>query len=179
MTNQIDSRLRLLLDREDIRECISRYARGVDRLDDELVRSAFHDDAVDCHGSSCFGREEFIAAIRPLQTGREFSQHFIANQAIDVDDDAAHVETYFTVAFKMADTAEVEVRGGRYVDRFERRDGIWRISVRVVVMEWSLTGDAKSMQKMLRTNHRSTRDRTDVSYERPLAPQSLSEANEA
>jgi hypothetical protein len=173
MTEQEGSRLRLLLDREEIRDCISRYARGVDRLDNELVRSAFHIDAVDCHGPLCIDREEFIAAIRPLQAGREFSQHFVANQTIDLDEDTAHVETYFIVTFKMRNLMEVEVRGGRYVDRFERRDGIWRISVRVVVIEWTLMGDASSMSATLQVNHRGTRDRADVSYERPLVPRRL------
>jgi hypothetical protein len=31
----------------------------------------------------------------------------------------------------------METFGGRYVDRFERRDGEWKIADRVVVHEWS------------------------------------------
>jgi hypothetical protein len=33
------------LDREEIRHCMMRYTRGIDRLDVELLRSAFHPDA--------------------------------------------------------------------------------------------------------------------------------------
>jgi hypothetical protein len=29
------------------------------------------------------------------------------------------------------------VLGGRYVDRFERRDGEWRIAARITVHDWS------------------------------------------
>lgn len=35
-----------LLDRTEILDCIHRYARGMDRLDRELVRSAYHDGAI-------------------------------------------------------------------------------------------------------------------------------------
>ena len=39
-----------LWDREQIRQCLHRYARGVDRFDRELILSAFHPDALDEHG---------------------------------------------------------------------------------------------------------------------------------
>ena len=40
-----------LIDREQIRDVIYRYARGVDRRDYELVRSCYHPNATDDHGS--------------------------------------------------------------------------------------------------------------------------------
>ena len=39
-----------LADREAIRECALRYARGVDRLDADLMKSAYWPDATDDHG---------------------------------------------------------------------------------------------------------------------------------
>ena len=39
-----------LLDREAIREAMGRYCRGIDRLDVDLIRSAYHEDAFDDHG---------------------------------------------------------------------------------------------------------------------------------
>ena len=32
-------------------------------------------------------------------------------------------------------------RGGRYLDRFERRDGVWKIARRLLVDEWSRLDD--------------------------------------
>jgi hypothetical protein len=38
-----------LADREAIRECLYRYCRGVDRLDADMIRSAYWPDCVDNH----------------------------------------------------------------------------------------------------------------------------------
>ena len=38
-----------LIDKAEILECMHRYCRGIDRLDRAMVRSAYHDDAIDDH----------------------------------------------------------------------------------------------------------------------------------
>ena len=38
----IDPGLQYLLDRQAIADCVNRYARGLDRHDDEMVASAYH-----------------------------------------------------------------------------------------------------------------------------------------
>ena len=43
--------LQSLLDREAIRDCLLRYCRGIDRCDEEALRSAYWEDATDCHAS--------------------------------------------------------------------------------------------------------------------------------
>ena len=42
--------LQQLIDRQEIRDCMARYARGVDRNDWEAVRDTYHPDAYDDHG---------------------------------------------------------------------------------------------------------------------------------
>jgi hypothetical protein len=49
-----------LIDRQAIRDCLTRYCRGVDRLDRELVLSTYHPDAIDDHGAFVGTREEFV-----------------------------------------------------------------------------------------------------------------------
>ncbi|MCW2625710.1 MAG: hypothetical protein JWR48_2432 [Mycobacterium sp.] len=46
---ELRERIARLEDRAEIRECMMRYARGMDRRDRELLRSAYHDGAVDDH----------------------------------------------------------------------------------------------------------------------------------
>ena len=40
-----------LLDREAIKELVNLYCRAADRQDHELMRSLYHQDAIDDHGS--------------------------------------------------------------------------------------------------------------------------------
>ena len=40
-----------LLAKQEIRDALMRYSRGIDLLDLELVKSAYHPDAYDDHGT--------------------------------------------------------------------------------------------------------------------------------
>ena len=49
MTTPVSKIRNEVADREAIRECLYRYCRGVDRLDADMVRSAYWPDVVDTH----------------------------------------------------------------------------------------------------------------------------------
>jgi hypothetical protein len=162
--------LRALLDKEAIRECFLRYMRGIDRLDVDLIKSAFHEDAIDNHTRDVRGSiEDMLAWWLPQQPDREATQHFVTNQTIDLDGEIAHVESYFFVFIKQKAEVNGALIGGRYADRFERRNGEWKIALRVVLPEWLADADAKSTQWVSRSGAApGARDRTDPSYQRPL-----------
>lgn len=122
-----------------IRRVLLTYARGIDRLDLELVRSCYWPEATDLHGTFRGTRDEFISWVGPLLRRHTMTMHHLANVLVDVHGDAAGVETY-GVAYHSGDPAG-DVRwnyaaGFRYVDRFARRGGEWRIADRVTVIEW-------------------------------------------
>ena len=50
-TIAVNPKLQELCDRAEILDCMHRYARGMDRLDRTLLRSAYHDGAIDDHAS--------------------------------------------------------------------------------------------------------------------------------
>lgn len=128
-----------LLARQEIADVILRYARGIDRLDFDLVRSCYHPDAYDDHGAFKGSVEEFIAAARGWLPRWTATQHFMGNMLIEVDGDRARAETY-AVAYHRREDAEGngkdDVLGIRYVDRFEKRGGEWKIGHRVVATDW-------------------------------------------
>ncbi len=128
-----------LLARQEIADVILRYARGIDRMDFELVRSCYHPDAYDEHGSMKGGVEDFIDGCRSFLPRFAATQHFMGNMLIEVDGDVARAETY-AVAYHRElladDSGRDDVWGIRYVDRFELRDGAWKIAYRVVAQEW-------------------------------------------
>jgi ketosteroid isomerase-like protein len=129
--------LQALLDREAIRECLLRYCRGIDRADEEALRSAYWEDATDCHGAWNGSAEGFItqALQRLRQGGRRV--HQVSNVAIELQGDLAAVESCFLALQAPADTPGKQTfLCGRYLDRFERRRGEWRIAGRTVVYDW-------------------------------------------
>lgn len=159
-----------LVDRSEIIDVYSRYARGVDRFDEELILSVFHEDAIDWHGEIKASPREFIENYKTRPT-RANSQHYIGNFTIDIDEsgDVAHCEAYYLMVGRLADSGQVMLTGGRYVDRFERRDGAWKIAVRTLVREWKhYEQEDESIPAYLAAGALSRRDRDDYSYHRPL-----------
>ncbi len=128
-----------LLARQEIADVILRYARGIDRLDFELVRSCYHPDAFDDHGTMKGGVEDFIASARTFLPHYVATMHFMGNMLIEVERDVARAETYAVAYHRelLGDGAgRDDIWGIRYVDRFEQRGGDWRIAHRVVAQEW-------------------------------------------
>ena len=128
--------LRQMIDRQAIVDCISRYSRGVDRADEELLRSSYHPDAVEDHGAyigNVDGLIEYLASVHAPFAGY---QRFITNHTIEIECDVAHAESYFLCILRRDGADKLFASGGRYTDRLERRNGEWLIANRVVVLEW-------------------------------------------
>jgi hypothetical protein len=162
--------IRRLLDKEAIREASLRYTRGIDRHDDDIMAQAYHSDATDDHGGYIGDPAGFIAHSKKAHSSDwDVHHHYIANQTIDLDGDTAHVETYFLAALRRK-SGPVDMVGGRYVDRFERREGRWAIADRVCLVEWN--GELKPAKTPADPGLyvQGTWDRSDVSYQRPLTP---------
>lgn len=163
-----------LLDKEAILDCLNRYARGLDRRDLDMLASVFHDDATDHHGGGAEyhpAAEALIADWDTRDIHRTFSHHLILNTSIDLDGDVAHAESYFQLIVGLKPDVRpgeprLSIGGGRYVDRFERRDGEWRIARRVLVLEYSTAWDENDALPWVREWARRNAD--DPSYARPL-----------
>jgi ketosteroid isomerase-like protein len=132
---QRDPEVQRLLDEAAIRRVLCTYARAVDRCDWELLRTCYHPDAIDDHGPFRGGIDDFVALLEAEDW--KSTAHFIGNQLVDFDADgeAAWVETYVYALHRSAGEAPRydAIGNGRFFDRFERRDGTWRIAHRKVV----------------------------------------------
>jgi hypothetical protein len=167
-----DDRLQRLLDKDDIVACLYRYARGVDRADRALMRSAYHADGFDDHGVMRGTADAFVDWALDFH-GRQQTrhQHIITNISIDLDGDRAHVESYY-IFWGENVSGPPTLAFGRYVDRFERRAGLWAIAYRVCVNELAGTFNERPVSedyaRLLHASGPNTRGTDDVSYERPL-----------
>ncbi len=159
-------RLRDLADREEIRDCLNRYARGLDRHDVALIASAFHDDAF-VHDPAFSSVPAFASWANAHHLHRWTThQHFQTNDRIVLTGgDVAHCETYCLLLGRR-EGGDVDVIAARYIDRVERRSGHWAIAERAVVLESTgvLDGGGAGQQAMLALYEKGSRDRDDPSY---------------
>jgi len=142
----IERQLAVLVAKDQIRDVLYRYARGVDRKDVELLKSCYHPDGVDAHWSFIGNGHEFAKEIlEPHQMGEiPVYKHFITNVLIELSGDRAFCESSYLFSQTISLTADRQATltsEGRYLDVFECRDGEWRILNRLLVPEsgnWSL-----------------------------------------
>lgn len=165
----VTKQMTFLDDRRQILDCILSYCRGLDRHDQEILESAFHDDAIDNHGARVDSKPNFF---RLRAGGHEQGSishlHSITNHTCEIDGNTAHTESYVLFISRAKDGETIWVGGGRYIDRLEKRDGRWGIVVRRLVIEFRFPADGKPFTNGRQPSLVGKWDRSDVSFERPL-----------
>jgi hypothetical protein len=167
------ARLEYLLHRQEILDCQTRFSRGMDRFDRELFLSAFHPDALIAAGPFVGGPVALYDWASKLhEHGQAATHHNLLNHTCDIDGDVAHTETYYLFVGRNRDETNW-IAGGRYIDRVERRNGVWKIALRTNAIEWS--GMVPTMPipfsdvPGIQLNGVPSRSKDDPSYQRPLS----------
>lgn len=158
----IDAKLRELIDRQEIEQVLKLYCRAIDRCDLDLLKSVYHPDGTDDHGSFSGNAHEFAEFIIPtLRQAILDGMHTVTHCTIDLAGNYATSESYYWAyqqiaggedwvtgyfgadyAAKAKAAGTIDGRhdyycGGRYIDLFERRDGEWKILRRKITNEWN------------------------------------------
>ena len=180
--NTTEAILHEILARQQIHDAVMRYARGVDRLDRDLILSSYHADAIDDHGAFRGSADELADWILERHVGKIPScTHFIGNSLIRVDGDVACGEIYSSVVYRVASEEGMKdmMAFGRYLDRFERRDGEWKIAERKVLSEMDRIDSVNEESPSISYGVQGTRDKRDPSYAHLLTTPSLAVGVEA
>jgi hypothetical protein len=172
-------------DEAAIHAALLRYARGVDRADVDLVLSAFHADATADHGAGFTGNAHAawtkrlgpdadpmdrvgIGEGEPRDDRLISCQHHITNHIVELDTagDHARSEAYFLAHYltERGGHCYLASVGGRYIDRFERRGGEWRIAQRTSVHDWDRVEEIEHEFPGSQRWVQGQRDRTDASW---------------
>jgi len=83
--DELRDQVKRLRDRADIYDCMQRYARGIDRQDRALLRSAYHDGAADDHVGFVGAVNDFIDWALAYHSTQTRYQHYLLNHAVDID----------------------------------------------------------------------------------------------
>jgi hypothetical protein len=168
-----------IADRAKITDALHRWCRGVDRLDAAGMRNAFHPDATDDHGHYTGNIEGLIAWIMERHKTIPFSLHAVNNVIIEFSNlDTAIVESNVLTAQHYPEASEATVAlfntgtvgrpmdmlaFARYVDRFERRNGQWKIAQRTVVYDSQIITESPGVPALSGVEV-GRRDRGDFIY---------------
>ncbi len=169
---QLARKIDYLMDRQAILDCVASHARGHDRHDATMITSAYHDDGFDEHGNAINPGPKYAEWVNPVHAaGSQNHLHNLTTHTVEIDGDVAHAESYVLVSLLNHDGQTARLINGRYIDRLEKRDGVWRIAVRRSTVELMIQADATGLANPLFTAQgysRGTRDKRDLSYVRPL-----------
>ncbi|MCR8898606.1 nuclear transport factor 2 family protein [Gordonia sp. GONU] len=186
-----EATLQLVYDRQQIIEVLHRYARAIDRCDAELLKTVYHQDATDAHGTFDGNAHEFADFMVPrIKAQTTYSVHHVTNELVTIDGDRAYSESLLFGYHRIpggwdsvskffdeeyAEKARAEgtlngeheyVTGGRYLDKLTKRDGIWRIWRRQITVEWNQCRPSSQLLTGGRAAYDipGARDESDMSY---------------
>jgi hypothetical protein len=142
--------VRTLIDRDHIRQCIERLARGEDRRSAEMISASLWPDSLTDYGMFRGSFDEYLAWVVPGADAIANTQHVLGQTYIELGENAggadgnrrARAETQ-VVSYHRVDMGPGEgggerdtCIGGRYLDVLERRGGEWRIAERTMLYDW-------------------------------------------
>jgi ketosteroid isomerase-like protein len=140
MKPDLEAELQALLDKQAIHELIHAYCNAADRHDHDKMRALYHEDAIDDHGHFAKGPAmDFIDRLPEIQKSMEILHHNVTTVNLKLDGDRAEGEVYIIAFHKVKDGGKGfdVLIGGRYFDKYEKRDGVWKFSHRAIVADWA------------------------------------------
>ncbi|NML90648.1 nuclear transport factor 2 family protein [Sphingobium sp. TB-6] len=160
-------RIQEMLDRSDLLELVNRYARGLDRCDVDQLKAVFFDDAtvnmISFSGSAHAFAETTPAALRVHAVT---TSHLTSNCLFEIAGDRATGESYLISisVMKDGDASKPAIHVGRYLDRFERRNGEWKIACRTIIIDLEVAGSFPAGVHALMPKSDEQRHPDDASY---------------
>jgi hypothetical protein len=138
----MSEQVKLLIDRMEIDDLLTRYTVALDTRQWELLATVFTPDATIDYTSSEGIKGQFpeVAAwLEKALTAFTVSQHLLGNRHIELDGDQGTGRTYFFNPNTLADAAGASTMlfvGGFYLDKFVRTADGWRIADRFEQTTW-------------------------------------------
>ncbi len=131
--------LEQVADRLAITEILHTHSRGVDRADTDILKSCYWEDAEVDYGAFKGKAWTFCESLPGAIKRYRATQHRVSNIIVQQDGSDAVTESYVT-AYHFLEVPEGESTEmtyiGRYLDRFQKRDNVWRMTFRHIVMDW-------------------------------------------
>jgi len=135
----MEQQLQELLDKKACEELVMRYGRTQDWLDTPGQDGCFWPDADIDFGFFKGNGADWVKTVMPHEAQAIRRWHMSTSLIVNVDGDRATGECYgIAVGTNKDANGDMidNMYGGRYLDEFEKRDGVWRISKRTYILDW-------------------------------------------
>lgn len=144
---KLPARLQAAIDKSEIAEVVYTFCRGLDRMDENLLRSVCHPDATIDLGPGMFQgtSNDYVHWVLGVLQQIRSSHNLVGNVRAEIESDVALVESYYQTHYRLdKPTGREDVfLGGRFLDRMERRPagptGVWKIVHRKQLIDWTRT----------------------------------------
>ena len=166
----IEKRIEKIEAIQSINDCLTRYCRALDWMDEDLLRTCFIENAFLDYGFYAGDTKGFIPAVMGVEKNGH-SWHLISNVAIEIDGDKAEVESYgLTSGGEITDGGiqNVNVYCGRYHDEFTNTTDGWKISRRLYILDTNFSMESEGIRGDLGGLFLGTNLRTDNEKYRKL-----------
>ena len=122
--------------REALRHLVAAYGHGIDRRDYDLVLSLYHADAIDDHRPYFTGlAADYVAWLPSMLANWAATSHVALSQLTTINGNHAEGEVVARAWHLTADRTRQFVAWGRYADRYECRNGVWRFAHRAFILD--------------------------------------------
>lgn len=127
-----------MIDQHHINRLSADYMHALDRLDVEALKQVFHQDAQVDYGFFKGSAIEFCEVAIGSLKDFEATHHSICQSRIDVFGERAHGEVYLQAMHRSNENGLPKdfTVWGRYVDEYEKRDGVWKIAFRAEIFDF-------------------------------------------
>jgi SnoaL-like protein len=165
-----DTGLQEMVDEFHLRKLVHTYCRAVDRGDLAQLQNLYHHDALDAHGGFSAGSaDDFLNQLAASRPYVRSMQHHITTVNFAISGDTAEGEIYTIATHTLAaGGGDVDVVvGGRYLDKYEKRDGAWKFVERAIVTDCAYVNDPSTVDlshPITRDTPRGSPDANDPSY---------------
>lgn len=125
-------------DRLALQHLVIAYCHGIDRRDYALLRRLYHDDAIDDHSPFyCGSAQGYVDWLPSIMQTWSKTTHSIDNMLFLIDGHYAEGELGAKAYHRTLDGHREFIAYGRYADRYEKREGVWRFAHRSFILDWS------------------------------------------
>lgn len=136
-----------MLDRMALQHLVYTYCHAIDRRDYALLRTLYHEDAIDDHSPMyCGPASGFIDWLPSMMENWDATAHILGNLVFLIEGNRAEGEITSKAYHRTRDGKYEFIAYGRYIDQYEKRDGVWKFLRRSLVLDWLEEREVKAPQ---------------------------------